>query len=142
MHIEYCYICNKCKNINMGFTVKWQKRGVIVVFDGILKADDIIKANNNLYGDKRFDTMEYQIFDYRFVDGHDIDESDIGVIGILDKSASKWNRNIKSCNITSDEFGIQMIEKYAEIMNETGWETRIFTNLEDALEWCEKEIDK
>jgi len=120
----------------MGFLMEWRNNDVIVVFDGTLKAQDIIDANSKLYGDERFDMMNYQIYDYRFVNKIEVKESDVPVIAILDKSSSKWNSKMKIANITSDPFSIRMVKVYAEMLEGTGWETKVFANMEEAIAWC------
>jgi len=120
----------------MPYSIDWKDNNVIITFNGTLRLKDVLDVNNTLYGDARFDDMNFQITDFRLVEEIDVDEIDVSVIASLDKASSNWNPNMKLANITSNEFGKEMIKKYSGILDGTGWQVETFDDMEDAVKWC------
>ncbi len=121
----------------MPYSIEWINNDVIITYSGgTIKTQDVLDVNNELYGDARFDDMNYQISDFNLIDEIEVKESDILIIAALDKVSSRWNPKMKLANVTQNKLGIKMIEKYAEILVESGWDTKVFENMEDAIKWC------
>ena len=52
----------------MTFNINWYKKGVYVKFRGIVTAQDLIDANNYVISNVNFETIDYQIFDFLFIE--------------------------------------------------------------------------
>jgi hypothetical protein len=120
----------------MGFDITWMGNNVIVSLSGKVSFKDIDTADGMLYGDARFEKMEYQIFDHTDVEEFNVSTSDLQMIGALDKSSSIWNRKMKVALVTRDKKIMDHIEEYKKVMKDTGWKIRAFDTLEEAKFWC------
>ena len=116
----------------MAYNLIWKKKGIIINFSGIVNSFEIVKVNSIIYGDPRFDSMEYQLCDFSNVQKGIGSEKDARMIGALDKSSSRWNRHIKVICVTKDTFAIEMIQAYASMLKDTGWEVIIVDDFDTA----------
>jgi len=106
---------------------------------GQASAEENINLNGEIYGDKRFDTIEYQIGDFLDVDSVDFSDKEVNVIAKLEMHASVWNKKIKAVHITKDPDLIRKIKLYETQLKGSGWQFMIFDNLEDARKWVSSE---
>lgn len=120
----------------MNFDLRWIGNNAIVTFKGKIDFNDIHKANTLIIGNPKFDNMDFQIFDFCNVEAFNITNEDILTISALDKSSSMWNKNIKGALVFKDNSVIELAEKYIELMQNVGWEIKIFYNTDDAVNWC------
>jgi hypothetical protein len=118
------------------FTYEWLDCNIIVTFFGEISINDIIDANNVIFGDIRFDKMEYQIFDYSNIEGIDLEEDVSEIISRLDMAANVWNSRVKVATITQDAYIRDLISVYNEKMQSSKWQAKTFDTVEDALKWC------
>ncbi|MCG6187860.1 hypothetical protein [Maribellus maritimus] len=123
----------------MANEISWNNSNIIVRFNGIVSADEIMSVNDLIYGDSRFDSMDYQIFDYSKVEKMAMNEIDTEVIGTLDKTASMWNRKLKVAVVSTNGFIDNLTQTYKKTISDTAWEVRSFSSIKDALQWCEEE---
>jgi len=122
----------------MSFTTKWDGSNIVVKFKGKVSFREIDEADSLIYGDKRFDQMQYQIFDFADIDEFILSEHEMKVIGSLDKASSNWNNNVKVAVVTTSEEFKELMKKYMEVMQDTNWQTRIFATFIEALDWCKE----
>ena len=120
----------------MNFHLRWIGNNVLVTFKGKIDFTDIYKANTIIIGNSKFDNMVYQIFEFSNVEAFNITNEDILAISALDKSSSVWNKNIKGALVFKDKSVLKLAEKYIELMQNVGWEIKIFYNIDDAVNWC------
>ena len=92
-------------------------------------------VNNILYGDRRFEIIRYQLFDFSKIDDLIATDMDARVVGTLDKSASIWNNDMKGAILASNPKIIELINIYIDQLDGTNWQVKIFSNLESANEW-------
>jgi hypothetical protein len=121
----------------MAFDIKWLGNNVIITMTGEVDFNEIDMANGMLYGDARFEHMNYQLFDLGKVEKIKLNAKDFELIGALDKNSSTWNRKMKVAVVLKDEEMMKLIEVYKNVMKETEWEIEVFKTLEDAQKWCE-----
>lgn len=119
----------------MPYKIQWEEKGVYVKSSGIVSAKDNLQLNGELYGNKNFDTIEYQISDLLDADLSIFNEKDISVISQLDFSASVWNKNLKVVHITKNTELIRLIKKYEQKMEKSGWQFMIFDTVDEARKW-------
>ncbi|QGY43330.1 hypothetical protein GM418_06550 [Maribellus comscasis] len=123
----------------MANEIYWKNSNIIIRFNGTVTADEIMSVNDLIYGDSRFDSMNYQIFDYSKVEKMAMNEIDSEVIGTLDKTASMWNRKLKVAVVSNNDFIDKLTQTYKKTISDTAWEVRSFPSIDDALQWCEEE---
>ncbi|MBC34725.1 MAG: hypothetical protein CL663_01590 [Bacteroidetes bacterium] len=119
----------------MPYTIKWIDRGVYTKTTGKLTFNENIKYVGELYGDRRFEDIDFQISDLLEADMSDFNEESAKRIGEFDKISTVWNPKMKVAHIAIDPGVIQIIDSYEKSMSETGWEFKLFSNLEDAMKW-------
>ena len=122
----------------MTFNINWDKKGVYVKFRGTVNAQDLIDANNYVISNKNFEDIDYQIFDFLTIDEFDIRIKDIQIVGLMDKSQSEFKKTMKVAIITIDEAVEEITNEYDRLMKNSGWETKIFPNVDSARKWCAK----
>lgn len=114
----------------MSFEITWIDNNPIVIFRGIVDFNVINNANMRIVGDPRFDDMKYQIFEYCNVEKILITEEEAQTLGVLDKSATIWNREVKVALVFKDKTILKPANKYAEEMKDSGWEVQTFHDIE------------
>ncbi|MCW3807571.1 hypothetical protein [Plebeiibacterium marinum] len=120
----------------MSFNVEWRGANIIVKFSGLVSYQEINEADGIIYGNKHFDQMQYQVFDFSGIDGFNVNELEMKMIGTLDKASSHWNNSVKVAVITDDPKIVELTRVYEGVMDDSDWETKIFKSMEDALKWC------
>jgi hypothetical protein len=120
----------------MGYSTEWIGSNIIMRFFGEINLTDLHEANNHIYGDPRFDSMDYQIADYTGIESVNISDDDVKLLSQLDLNAAVWNRKVKVALIATEDYQLEYLNIYLEIMAETAWECRIFDNFDDAEAWC------
>ena len=63
----------------MTFNINWAKKGVYIKFRGVVSSQDLIDANNYVISNGKFDTIDYQIFDFLDIDDFKITHFHIGL---------------------------------------------------------------
>ena len=124
----------------MSFKYKWIENNFYAQFFGNIKFSYALMEdiNSKWYGNRKFEYMKYSIFDYRLVDEFNISKEDIKMISFLDRSASRWNTNLKVALIAKDEIMYKGMSLYLKWMNDITWDIKIFFNLKDAIKWCKE----
>jgi hypothetical protein len=120
----------------MSYTIDWIGNNAIISLKGHVDFKDIDTADGMLYGDSRYEKMEFQIFDMTDVENFNISKQDMQVIGVMDKNSSLWNKKMKVALVAKNESIVKLIEVYIEVMKATEWHIKIFPELDEALKWC------
>jgi hypothetical protein len=122
----------------MATKIIWQEKGILFVHSETVTVDEVLEANNVMYGDPRFDKIQYQISDYTGVTSNLITFSDARVVGKLDNTSSVWNPKMLIAIVSTDENFHPVIRKYFESFKNQGWKGGIFNTLGDAYKWIEE----
>jgi hypothetical protein len=123
----------------MSYRLEWTDNNIRVIFEGDVNFNEINRANNTIYGDSRFELMNYCIFDFQKIKKIDISEEEMQIISTLDKSSSRWNNNLKLAIISNDNENIkEVITNYVNLMKDNNWSIEIFNNLASTIEWCQE----
>lgn len=120
----------------MTFNINWDKTGVYVKFRGIVSSQDLIDANNYVISNKNFESINYQIFDFNNIDQFNITQEDINIIGTMDKSQTDFKKEMKVAIVTHDDYVRKITTDYKEIMSDSSWVTKIFSDVESARKWA------
>ncbi len=119
----------------MAFSTKWEDHGVLWTYWGSLKAKDLIASNNEIYGDPRFDDIDYQIVDFRQVNENCLTMSDMRRIAFLDRAAARSNPRIRVAVVMGEVAGLCETTIYTANSGESPWEVERFSTMEAAREW-------
>jgi hypothetical protein len=120
----------------MGYQITWKGSNAIITLEGSVNFREISDADDQLYGDSRFDTMKCQVWDFRNVERFDVSQPEARVIGVLDRSSSVWNNHMKLAMITEDPVIIGVIREYEKELEGTRWEVRILKTMDEVEKWC------
>ncbi len=82
----------------MSYQTSWQGSDVQITFEGRVVFDDILEADNLLYGDPRFDTMKYTLFDLFKVEKFDVSKREAEEIAALDSASRYFKRKAEKRN--------------------------------------------
>ena len=120
----------------MSYSHKWIGNDIIFSFTGEVSYDDINEANNEIYGDSRFDSMNYAIFDFSLIVGFALSENEVEIISAMDRAIARWNRKLKLALIGKDKEVKNTIISYIHLMDTNLWDIKLFDHIEEAIEWC------
>ncbi|GEM_PF-1052117 len=114
----------------------WEEKGILVKHSGTVTNEEVMKMNGIMYGDRRYESITYQIADYTEVTTNLVTAANAKVIGTLDRTSSVWSSNrMKNVVVTTDEKFIPIVNTYFKEFEKTEWECRIFETLDKAYEW-------
>jgi hypothetical protein len=119
----------------MTFNINWYKKGVYIKFRGVVTSQDLIDTNNYIISNGKFDSIDYQIFDFLDIDDFKITPYDITIIGTMNKSQSEFKENMKIAIITNDDYIQNIIQEYEGLMKGSKWLTKNFPDVESANKW-------
>ena len=119
----------------MPHTTKWERRGVTWIFWGVVSGEELLEANQEIYGDARFDGMRFQIVDMTAVERFDVSLDDMTVLAATDKAASKSNPDVRVAVAARDELIRQLSLYYEREADGSPWRQQIFESVEAARNW-------
>jgi hypothetical protein len=119
----------------MPYNITWKPGGVIWTFHGILTGQDGVKANLDIYGDPRFDDLQYGIVDLSKVKQFDLTGEDVEAAAALDEAATITNPRLILAIVAHESEAVKFAELYKSAMSESSWKVEIFQSMEDAEEW-------
>lgn len=126
----------------MANQIVWEPKGVLIILSGTVTAYEVARINDTLYGDARFDHIKYQIADYSLVTQNLLTAPDGKVIGMMDRSSSRWNTHMLDVLITKDPAFKPVIDTYAKMLKDTQWKFRVFETLEEGYAWIGSELGR
>ena len=119
----------------MSYSISWEDKGVFVKWYDRHTYKDLLECNGIIYGDRRYENIEYEVADFSEVKSFEITEKEALNIGTLEEKSSIWNKELKVAHITTNEAFIKMVNLYADKLKDTKWKIGIFSNKEDAYQW-------
>lgn len=119
----------------MSYEITWEARGVYWKYFGNVSSVEVLKSNEDIYGDERFDTLRYQIADFSNVEAFDADERAIRKVAAMDRIAARSNSQILVALVTDTEHVVQVLKLYEVETANSPWSVGIFRSLEDARRW-------
>ena len=118
----------------------WEEKGILVKHSGTVTNEEVMKMNDIMYGDRRYESIIYQIADYTEVTTNLVTAADAKVIGTLDRTSSVWSsKRMRLAVVTNDEKFMPIVKTYFNEFEGTEWEGRIFESLDKAYEWVKSE---
>ena len=119
----------------MPYRFYWNKENALVTFNGNVTYADIESADEALFNDPRFDNLDFIVYDLLTIDGLDVTDHNLQVTSAINYSASQWNKKLKMAFIAKEEYVVNAIERFIELMHNSNWEIRIFRSLDVVIEW-------
>lgn len=122
----------------MTFNINWDKEGVYVKFRGIVTAQDLIDSNNYLMSNAKFDSIDYQIFDFLDIEKFKVSSYDLSIIGTMNKSQTDFKKDMMIAIISEDDNVKEIIKEYDQLLFGTNWITKDFSSVDSARTWFNK----
>ena len=119
----------------MPYSLKWEERGVHLVFTGHVTGQEIKQAGDAMYGHKGFDAIRYQIFDFTDATDFSISLEDMKEIAAIDASAASTNPKIRQAIVSNSETIDAALAIYGKNQPDLPWITEGLATLEDARSW-------
>ncbi len=119
----------------MGYSIFWEKKGVFVDFQEIATGKEVIKIDDILYSHDNFEKMRYQLWNFTKSEEIIFSDEEMEIIGVLDKSASVWNKSMLVAIVTTDNNFRESIEIYKKEIAGIGWACELFNDLTSARTW-------
>lgn len=122
----------------MGYKINWERRGVLVEFQDKSTGMDVINIDNLLYSYDKFEKMRYQLWDFTNSTEIIFTDEEMEIIGVLDKSASVWNKSMLVAIVSTDNVFINSLAIYKKEISEINWVCEIFNDINNARSWLSK----
>ncbi len=122
----------------MSSTLNWIGNYLHIIHEGEITINDLIESQEKMIGDPRFDLIEYCISDYLKVTKVHISKEDMIIISTLNKSSLRWNKKLKLSVVYNNKKFDKLVSIYIDLTEHSGWEIKLFNNLEESLKWCKQ----
>ena len=122
----------------MPYTTTWTSNGVIWTYSGVLTGQEALQSNIEIYGDERFDDLDYQIADFTQVTENQISEIHTKKIAYLDQAAAETNSRIKVAIVIEDSSFLNTADIYSELSQNSPWQLKVCHSLEEAEAWVKE----
>lgn len=119
----------------MAISEEWKDQGFYRKFSADCSVREIVDSNLESHGDPRFDEIAYVINDFTEVENFDLDVEDIRIIASLDGAAAISRPALKIAVVALNPDIVSWFRLYMECIEDTGYQSRLFTSVEDAREW-------
>ena len=117
----------------MPHTLDWEKRGAYWKYSGDVSGEEVMSACASIYGDPRFDSLDYKIVDFLGVNSLEMNEAQLLKIAFQDKAAELTNPRIQSAIVMT--VGVELGEKFASYFGDSAWDVEVFSDIESARQW-------
>jgi hypothetical protein len=119
----------------MPYATTWEESGVVWTFRGKVTGDEILRSNQEIYGDPRFQGLTYQIVDLTAVERFDVTEDDMAMVALLDRAATPSKPGVRVAIAAADEMIKDLSAFYDAVMVGSSWHQRIFDSISEARAW-------
>ena len=123
----------------MPYQLIWKEDSLVQKYVGEISPDEIMQANNAIYGDPRYDALRVKIADFSDANGDEITQESIQTVASLDKASSVWNRHLKVAVLAPTVLSPAEMRHYAlqykEELSTTDWEIDFFSTRQELDNW-------
>jgi len=125
----------------MPYETHWEDEGIHWVFSGIVTDDDLLRCNLELYDDARFESIRYEIADFRAGESFTITAKTLRRVARMDRDQAVCNPSVKVAVIATAAVQKGFAQVYALSGGDTSWVTEVFDSEEDARAWLAHPAD-
>ncbi len=119
----------------MAYEITWLDRAVVVKLSELVSIHDLHDIYDAVSGDIRFDDLRKRIFNCLDLSKVDIHDSDIKIFAHLDNAASQSNSKMDTAIIATTSELVKNTEQYIQVCQPFLWKVRLFSTLNEAVEW-------
>ena len=126
----------------MPYETHWEDEGIRWVFSGIVTDDDLLRCNLELYDDERFESIRYEIADFRAGESFAVTAKTLRRVARMDKDQAVRNPSVKVAVIAAAAVQKGLAQVYALSGGDTLWVTEVFDTEEDARAWLSGFVER
>lgn len=121
----------------MTHTTNWEKDGIIRIFTGELRPEEILSSNFDIYNQPNFEMVKYIINDFTEVTSFTVDNEHTKIYATTDDIISKTKGKLLIAIVATHQKHIALAKNYQQEMKNKLFECKIFQTVEDAQKWAE-----
>ena len=118
----------------MPFSIHWHDRAVVFEYSGKVTSQDLLRSNQQVYGDERFDRLRWQLVFFDEVETVEFTNSDVKLIAYMDRGAAISNSNITVAFVGESQLLDDVNNIYASHAKSPAWPVTHFESREKAWE--------
>lgn len=121
----------------MSVELVWEERALRIVLSGTVTGEDLRSYEGQIWGDWRFDRLEYAIWDGRAITGWAVHEDDIDGSVAYTRGSAYSNQQVRLALVVTEEVrasGEHFLR--ASLSVRSPWEIRLFHDMDEALVWA------
>jgi hypothetical protein len=126
----------------MPYETHWEDKGIRWVFSGIVTDDDLLRCNLELYDDERFESIRYEIADFRAGESFTVTAKTLRRVARMDRDQAVRNPSVKVAVIATAAVQKGLAQVYALSGGDTLWVTEVFDTEEDARAWLSDRVER
>lgn len=120
----------------MSYEVTWDDCNPTMRFSDHVTWKEILRAYHDILANPCFDQIEYLITDYYDVDSFEVNQENLHHIQTVVRSSTRWNNHIRNAQIAKLDGAVKLIHVFLKKMENSGWTCKLFTNRDEAIQWC------
>ncbi len=114
----------------MAYETVWEDGGIYWKYSGLVNGEEILEASTKIYGDRRFDEIDYKLVDFIDVEDISISIEQVSLIAFQHKAAEQINPLVRTAIVIS--FKCDLAEKFAAFFKDSKWEVELFETVDEA----------
>lgn len=123
----------------MACELVWEPDGVVKRFSGVVSAREFVKGVERVQSDPRYDEAHYVINDFSNVVSHELDESVLHEVAILQYGAHASHPNCRIVFVTQDEGLSALLELSAASASIESYQTAVLPSVTAARDWLDSQ---
>ena len=117
----------------MPYKLVWEEKGVYWKYNGKVTGEEILEASSKIYGDSRFDEIDYKYVDFSDAEEISITEDLLMLIAYQHRAAELSNPRVTNVIVVDENCGLA--NQFAKFFEESKWTIKIFKTRSDAEEF-------
>jgi len=121
----------------MSYNLNYKSNGFFLTYKGFITINEINASNGLMHGHEEFDSHKFQIINLLEADFSLINKSRSREPAATDLVASRFSSKVKVALVVREVNAVNFCEQYIKesISGGSPWDFKIFSELEDALQW-------
>jgi hypothetical protein len=119
----------------MPYSDHWEPHGLVREFSGFLTREEFIRSMRVAAADPRFDELNFTIYDFARITGHDLDERILDDIALTSYGAKLTNPNIRVLVVGADGRIAALAEAISHDPRAAGYKAQTFATMALARAW-------
>jgi hypothetical protein len=116
--------------------LNWRKNGLVIDMEGICNFETLMEVHDKILGDTRFDSIIYQVWNYKNSELIAFDHKDVHVFCYLGKFASIWTKKQTVAFLVNESpFHFESLRIIKKVLEPVGWTIQLFYEKEPLIKW-------